>query len=137
MTKKALWLSGGATRGSFQMGAIKFLYEQHGFRPDIILSVMSLTYEPGTARHHAPLRQAHRRAQNAYGTLKAAAAGPRAPRSRTSRRRLVIVPTYLIAAMTGRLPRCSQRESPGEPEAHPAATAPKCAHCLRASSCRT
>jgi predicted acylesterase/phospholipase RssA len=36
MTKKALCLSGGATRGSFQMGAIKFLYEQYGFRPDII-----------------------------------------------------------------------------------------------------
>ena len=36
MTKKALCLSGGATRGSFQVGAIKFLYEQYGFRPDII-----------------------------------------------------------------------------------------------------
>ena len=32
MTKKALCLSGGATRGSFQVGAIKFLYEQYGFR---------------------------------------------------------------------------------------------------------
>lgn len=36
MVKKALCLSGGATRGSFQMGAIKFLYEVLGFRPDII-----------------------------------------------------------------------------------------------------
>jgi len=39
-----------------------------------ILSVISLTYEPGTARHHAQLRQAHRRAHDAYATLKAAAA---------------------------------------------------------------
>jgi len=36
MTKKALCLSGGATRGGFQMGAIIFLYESYGFRPDII-----------------------------------------------------------------------------------------------------
>jgi hypothetical protein len=36
MAKKALCLSGGATRGSFQMGAIKCLYEVWGFRPDII-----------------------------------------------------------------------------------------------------
>jgi transcriptional regulator with XRE-family HTH domain len=39
-----------------------------------VLSVMSLTCEPGTARHHAQLRQAHRRAHDAYETLKAAAA---------------------------------------------------------------
>ena len=36
MAKKALCLSGGAARGSFQMGAIKCLYETYGFRPDII-----------------------------------------------------------------------------------------------------
>jgi hypothetical protein len=36
MAKKALCLSGGATRGSFQVGALKCLYEQYGFRPDII-----------------------------------------------------------------------------------------------------
>jgi predicted acylesterase/phospholipase RssA len=36
MTTKALCLSGGATRGSFQVGAIKCLYEAFGFRPDII-----------------------------------------------------------------------------------------------------
>jgi predicted acylesterase/phospholipase RssA len=36
MSKKALCLSGGGARGSFQMGAIKCLYEVFGFRPDII-----------------------------------------------------------------------------------------------------
>jgi hypothetical protein len=36
VVKKALCLSGGATRGSFQMGAIKCLYEVYGFRPDVI-----------------------------------------------------------------------------------------------------
>src|SRR5262245_21302059 len=36
MPKKALWLSGGATRGSFQMGAIRCLYEVWGFGPDIL-----------------------------------------------------------------------------------------------------
>jgi transcriptional regulator with XRE-family HTH domain len=39
-----------------------------------ILSAISLTYQPGTARHHAQLRQAHQRAHDAYATLKAAAA---------------------------------------------------------------
>jgi len=36
MAKKALCLSGGATRGTFQIGAIKCLYEVYGFRPDLI-----------------------------------------------------------------------------------------------------
>ena len=36
MAKKALCLSGGATRGSFQTGALKCLYEVYGFRPDVI-----------------------------------------------------------------------------------------------------
>jgi len=36
MAKKALCLSGGSARGSFQMGAIKCLFEAYGFRPDII-----------------------------------------------------------------------------------------------------
>jgi hypothetical protein len=36
MTKKALCLSGGGAKGSFQMGAIKCLYEAYGFRPDLI-----------------------------------------------------------------------------------------------------
>lgn len=36
MAKKALCLSGGGARGSFQIGAIKCLYEVYGFRPDVI-----------------------------------------------------------------------------------------------------
>jgi hypothetical protein len=36
-TKKALCLSGGGARGSFQMGAIKCLYTVYGFRPDVIV----------------------------------------------------------------------------------------------------
>lgn len=36
MTKKALCLSGGGARGSFQMGAIRCLYDIYGFRPDVI-----------------------------------------------------------------------------------------------------
>jgi transcriptional regulator with XRE-family HTH domain len=39
-----------------------------------ILSVISLTYEPDEARHRAELRQANRRAHDAYARLKAAAA---------------------------------------------------------------
>jgi transcriptional regulator with XRE-family HTH domain len=39
-----------------------------------ILSPMSLTWEPGVARHRAQLQQANRKAHDAYGTLKAAAA---------------------------------------------------------------
>jgi len=34
---KALCLSGGGARGSFQMGAIKCLYTRFGFRPDLIV----------------------------------------------------------------------------------------------------
>src|SRR5207247_1059399 len=32
----ALCLSGGGARGSFQMGAIEFLYEVFGYRPDFL-----------------------------------------------------------------------------------------------------
>lgn len=35
---KALCLSGGGARGSFQMGAIKCLYTRFGFRPGLIVS---------------------------------------------------------------------------------------------------
>src|SRR5690242_18262366 len=36
MAVRALALSGGAARGSFQLGAITALYEVYGFRPDLI-----------------------------------------------------------------------------------------------------
>lgn len=36
MAKKGLSLSGGGARGSFQIGALKALYEVYGFRPDVI-----------------------------------------------------------------------------------------------------
>ena len=34
---KALCLSGGGARGSFQVGAIKCLYVRYGYRPDLIV----------------------------------------------------------------------------------------------------
>src|SRR6266480_1053912 len=39
-----------------------------------VLSVISLTYEPGEARHRAQLRQATRKVHDAYKTAKEAAA---------------------------------------------------------------
>ena len=39
-----------------------------------VLSVISLTYEPGVARHNATLRQANRKARAAYEAVKQAAA---------------------------------------------------------------
>jgi hypothetical protein len=38
VAKKGLCLSGGGARGSFQIGAIKCLYEAFGYRPDILAS---------------------------------------------------------------------------------------------------
>lgn len=35
--KRAFALSGGGAKGSFQVGALKFLYEERGLRPDIVV----------------------------------------------------------------------------------------------------